>query len=133
MEIVKQLAIFLENKPGMLLWVSRSLSEHSINIEAISITDTVDHAIVRLVLDKPEEAIHVLGDLGLLVVDNEMIKISLPNTPGVLANFCQKLIDSGSRIEYAYGSSTVDCPEVNLYVRVMDTNKVIKKLKKFKF
>ena len=133
MEIVKQLAIFLENKPGTLLKVARYLSEKGLNIEAMSITETVDHAVVRLVVDKPSEAIHLFGEMGLLVVDSELLKIPLNNQPGILASFCQQMSKIAVNIEYAYGSSSAESADVHLYVKVADPAKVMKKLKKAKF
>lgn len=113
----------MENKPGALFNLTRYLSEKNINIEGISIADTADHAIVRLVVDKPNEAIHLLGDIGILVLESELLAVSLTNEPGTLANFCQKLIDMGSSIEYAYGSSFPESSDVTLYIRVVDHSK----------
>ena len=56
MEIVKQLAIFLENQPGALCRLTQDLLSQQINIEAISVVDSVDHAVVRIIVDKPIEA-----------------------------------------------------------------------------
>jgi hypothetical protein len=125
MEISKQLAIFLENKPGKLLLIASELANKHINIEALSISDSVDHAIVRIIVDKTQEATHMLEEMGFLVVESDLLKIPLANAPGLLASLCQKLSDMKTSIEYAYGSSVADSPEVNLYVRVLEPDKIL--------
>src|SRR5260370_41073847 len=75
MKTVKQLAPFVENRPGTLAAVCRALAERKINIYAISISDAVDHAVVRMVVSDPDRAIHLLGDHGMLVVERDVLMI----------------------------------------------------------
>ncbi len=116
--IVKQLSIFLENKPGVLAKMCKTLAEHDINIRGISVSDTVDHAVVRLVVTDPRKAIHVLGDHGMLVVETDVLALGLPDQPGKLAEVAGKLARAKINIEYAYGSS--DHADGFLFVRVSD-------------
>ncbi len=127
MKIVKQLAIFLENQPGALFRVTQDLAAKKINIIALSVMDSADHAVVRLVVDKPMEAIHLLGEAGVLVVESDLLEVSLSNSPGELNRLCKQLMDKGLNIEYAYGS--VSPKEGNLYLRVRDVEKAITTLK----
>lgn len=126
MEIVKQLAVFLENQPGALFRLTQDLAERQINIEAISVTDSIDHAVVRLIVDKPIEAIHIIEEKGTLVVESDLVKVTLKNEAGTLNQMCKKLRTHQVNIEYAYGSTGEK--DSNLYLRVMDVEKALKAL-----
>ena len=123
MKIVKQLAVFLANQPGALFRLTTDLTEKGINIKAISVTDTVDHAVVRLIVDKPLETLHLLGETGVLVVESNLLEMALDNTPGQLQQFTQKLMDAGINIEYAYGSTSGT--NGYIYIRVENLEKTI--------
>lgn len=127
MKIVKQLAVFLENQPGALFRLTQDLADKSINIEAISVTDSVDHAVVRLVVDKPTEAIHLLGDAGAVVIESDLLQVPLTNKAGELNKLCKNLRTHSINIEYAYGST--GAKEGNVYLRVVDLEKALQALK----
>ena len=124
--IEKQLSIFLENKPGVLAEVSKTLGDHGINIRGLSVSDTVDHAVVRLVVTDPQKAIHLLGEYGLLVVETEVLAIKLEDRPGGLAEFASLLARAKVNIEYAYGSS--DDTQATVFFRVSDAKKAMQML-----
>lgn len=119
--IVKQLSLFLVNKPGVLAEVCETLGDHHINIQGISISDTVDHAVVRLIVDDPAAAIHILGEHGVLVVENDVLRVEVDDQPGALAQVARKFARANINIEYAYGTS--DSGQATLYVRVCNTRK----------
>lgn len=128
MPVVKQLSIFLANRPGALARISESLAEKGINIKAMTVSDTVDHAVVRLVLSEPDRGQEVLEDGNLLVVDNPVVEVPLDSRPGVLSHLAGKLSAAGLNIEYLYGS-TAESGQGTLYLRVQDpeaAEKVIK-------
>ena len=122
MEMVRQLSVFLENKPGVLAEVGSALSEKGVNILGISVSDTVDHAVVRIVASDPDLAREVLEEGGALVVANEVVQLDLEDRPGMLAEIARKLCDAGVNIEYAYGSAPFD-GKARIYVRVSDDEK----------
>jgi len=128
MKVVTQLSIFLENKPGVLAEVASELADKGINILGISVSDTVDHAVVRLVLTEPSKARDILESHGVLVVENEMAQLDIKDEPGALAKTAAKLAGAGVNIEYAYGSAPFD-GKARLYLRVSDTKKAAKALK----
>jgi hypothetical protein len=123
MKIMKQLSIFLKNRPGTLAAVCDHLREEGINIVGFSVSDTVDHAVVRIVVDEPMKAVHLLGNAGVLVVENDIIALNLRNEPGQLAKLGTRLGDAGINIEYAYGGLAVEAKAGILYVRVSDVQK----------
>ncbi len=98
----KQISIFLANRPGTLADICEELQEQNINILAMTVSDTVDHAVVRMLVDKPGEAIHRLEEKGLLVVENDVLTVDLENKPGALAELARELADHGINIEYSY-------------------------------
>jgi len=125
MEILKQLAVFVANRPGTLARVCRILSEHDINILGLAVADSVDHAVLRFVVDKATPAIHALGEAGLLTVDSEIFAIRLSNKTGRLADLGQALSDVGVNIEYAYGGVSGNDQEGTLYIKVSDPAKAL--------
>jgi len=123
MQVVKQLSIFLKNRPGTLADVCQHLQDEGVNIIGFCVSDTVDHAVVRMVVDEPMRAIHLLGNAGVLVVENEVLVIDLKNEPGQLALLGRKLADVGVNIDYAYGGLARDATAGVLYVRASDARK----------
>jgi len=119
--IARQLSVFLENKPGVLAEVCKELGDHDINIRGVSVSDTVDHAVVRLVVSDPHKAIHVLGEHGALVVETDVLVVKLSDHPGALADLASKFARGKVNIEYAYGSS--DDTQATVFMRVSDIKK----------
>jgi hypothetical protein len=102
MERTKQLSVFLENKPGTLARVCEELSNQGINIYAMSVMDTIDHAIVRLIVSEPHKAVTMFEERGVLVSENDVLLLEGRNEPGSLATIAHKLADAQINIEYAY-------------------------------
>lgn len=128
MQITKQLALFLENRPGTLARVCDALSAAKINIYAISISDTVDHSVVRMVVSDPTKALYVFEERGTLVVDDDVLMITGDNKPGSLARIAHKLSDAKVNIEYAYCATAPDAKTGLLILRVSDAKKAMKVL-----
>ena len=119
--IEKQLSLFLVNKPGVLAEVCKTLGANGINIRGMSISDTVDHAVVRMIVDDPRKAVHVLGDHGVLVVETDVLAVKMGDHPGELAKIARKLARAKINIEYAYGTSNGEA--ATLFIRVSDARK----------
>src|SRR3974390_2312090 len=100
MQITKQLAIFLDNRPGMLALVADALAEARINIYAISTSDTVDHSVIRLVVSDYRKALHVFEEHGTLVVEDDVLMFEGGNKPGELARLAHRLAAARINIEY---------------------------------
>jgi hypothetical protein len=97
--ITKQLAIFLDNRPGMLARVADALADAKINIYAITTSDTVDHTVIRLVVDDYRRALHVCEERGSLVVEDDVLMVEGDNKPGEMARLARKLAKAGINIE----------------------------------
>jgi len=128
MNITKQLALFLENRPGTLARVCEALSKEKINIYAISISDTVDHSVVRMVVSDPRKALLLFEDHGTLVVEDDVLMIEGDNKPGSLAKLAHKLSDAKVNIEYAYSATSPNSKKGLLILRLSDAKKGLKVL-----
>jgi len=128
MQITKQLALFLDNRPGMLARVCDALSAAKVNIFAISTSDTVDHIVVRMVVSDPARALFVFEEHGTLVVENEVLMITGDNKPGSLAKLAHKLADAKINIEYAYCATPPDAKKGLMILRVSDAKRAMKVL-----
>jgi hypothetical protein len=102
MPIEKQLSVFMENKPGRLSQICNALAENDINIRAMTVHDTVDHAIVRLIVDQPSKALVILEDEGAYTVAQDVVLLDIENKPGLISTIARKLFRADINIEYAY-------------------------------
>jgi hypothetical protein len=126
MQMTKQLALFLENRPGTLARVCDALSAAKINIYAISTSDTVDHSVVRMVVSDPMRALHLFEEHGTLVVEDDVLMIGGDNKPGSLARIARKLSEAKVNIEYIYSATSPDSKKGLLIMRASDPKKALK-------
>ncbi len=130
MAIKKQLTIYLENKPGQLAKLCKVMGDDKINIIAISVVDTADTGAVRLIVDNIAKASKALKKLGLLIHIRDVLTVTFPNKPGILAEAAGKLAKAGVNIDYAYGSTHKNSKEAMCVFSVSDLKKAEKILKK---
>jgi hypothetical protein len=128
MQITKQLAIFLDNRPGMLARVCDALGAAKINIFAISTSDTVDHSVIRLVLSDTRKAIEVFEEHGTLVVDDDVLMLEGDNKTGSLGRIAHKLAEADINIEYCYCATSPNAKKGLLILRVSNPHKALKVL-----
>ncbi len=128
MHITKQLAIFLENRPGMLARVCDALAAEGINIYALTTSDTIDHAVIRMVVSDYRRALHVFEQRGTLVVEDDVLLVEGSNKPGSLARIAHKLAEARINIEYAYCATPPEAKKGLLVLRVKDVKKALKVL-----
>ncbi len=99
---VEQISIFLENKSGRLAEVTGLLANAGINIRALSLADTSDFGILRLIVNDTEKAKTILKNNGFTVGRTEVIAIEVPDRPGGLAGILKTLGERGINVEYMY-------------------------------
>jgi hypothetical protein len=128
MQITKQLAIFLDNRPGMLARLADELAKAKINIYAITTSDTVDHTVIRMVVSDYRKAMHVFEVHGTLVVEDDVLMIDGSNKPGEIARLAHKLADAKINIEYCYSATPADARKGLLIMRVSNAGKALKVL-----
>ncbi|BBA70236.1 ACT domain-containing protein [Geobacter sulfurreducens] len=99
---VEQISIFIENKSGRLAEVTRILGEAGVNIRALSLADTSDFGILRLIVNDREKAKQVLKDRGFTVSKTEVVAVEVPDRPGGLSQILQSLDRESINVEYMY-------------------------------
>ncbi len=99
---VEQISIFLENKSGRLAEVTGILAAADVNIRALSLADTTDFGILRLIVDKNDRAKQALKENGFTVGKTEVIAVEVPDRPGGLAHILRALDAARLNVEYMY-------------------------------
>lgn len=128
MQITKQLAVFLENKPGTLARMCDALADARINIFAITVSDTIDHSVIRMVVSDPRRALLLFEEHGTLVVEDDVLLVDGDNRPGSLAAICRRLAAAKVNIEYCYCATSPDSKKGLLVLRTSDAKKALKVL-----
>lgn len=127
--LVKQISVFLENKSGRLAEVTRTLGDNDIDISALSIADTTDFGILRLIVNKPEKAEEVLKENGFTVSGTSVIAIGIQDKPGGLAQALEVFDKENIGIEYMYAFVSKTEDEALVILRVEDPDRAIAVLK----
>jgi len=127
---VTQFSVFLVNKPGVLAQVTRSLAEAKLNLVAMTLVDSQEHGVLRMVVEDEQEARKVLGRLNLPMTETEVVCIDLSNRPGALADVAQLLGENHININYAYCTSGAPGGRTTGVFKVADHTKAVHVLKK---
>ena len=123
---IEQLSVFVENKPGKLVEALETLSQAGVDMRALSLADTSDFGILRVIVDEPAIAMKALNDAGFLVKSSEVIPVSVSDKPGGLATVMRVLADSGVNVEYTYAFVAHASEEAYVILRVTDNDAAIK-------
>jgi len=130
---VEQIAVFLENKSGRLAEITRVLAENNINIRALSVADTADFGILRLIVDKVDEAKEVLKANSFTVGKTNVIAVEVPDRTGGLAGVLKTVEAAGLNVEYMYAFVNNSGENAVLIFRFDDMDKAINALQEAKF
>jgi hypothetical protein len=128
--VVKQISVFLENKSGRLAEVSKVLGEKAIDISALSIADTTDFGILRLIVNKPEEAEKILKENSFTVSCTDVIAVSVADEPGGLSEALKALEEASIGVEYMYAFVGKATSEALVIFRVEEPKRAIEVLEK---
>jgi hypothetical protein len=128
MTVVSQFSVFLINKPGVLAQVSRQIAQARINILAMTMTDSSEHGVLRLVAEEPDRLRSALGELNLPTTETEVLVIDMPNRPGSLAEVCGRLAEGHINISYAYCTTGASGGRTKGVFKLADTKKAMKLL-----
>jgi len=101
---IKQISVFLENTPGRLGDVTKTLANAGINLRAISIADTAVFGILRLIVDKTDKAADALASAGFTTKQTDVVAVEIDDVPGSLAKLMELFQQSQVNIEYLYAS-----------------------------
>jgi len=117
---VKQLSIFVENREGKLAAITDAIAGADVDIRAMSVADTQDFGIFRLIVSDPEKAKEALESCGSFVSITEVVGVSIPDEPGSLAKIVRLLAQNNINIEYMYAFITVSKKHASVVLRVAD-------------
>ena len=122
---VQQISIFLENRPGQLAAICRTLAKAGVNIVTLSLADTADFGIVRMIVDDHVRGAKVLADAGFAVRETEVVTATVRNEPGGMAELMEKFDAAGVDIEYSYAYALGNGKEAILVFRFKDNAKAL--------
>ena len=127
---IKQLSVFVENKPGKLAEFTKLLSEHGIDMRALSIAETPDFGILRVIVDDPYQTTCVLKDADYIFSITPVIAVAIPDEPGSLSRIVDILGAGGINVEYTYAFITRNKDLAYMIFRVENNEKDIDVLTK---
>lgn len=122
---IQQLTIFLENKPGRLLKAYKVLAENGISLLTLSLADTKDFGLLRLILKDNDKALKILEEVGYATILNEVLAVELNDRPGALLPVLEALADNNINLEYTYAFAARGGEKAVLIIRVDDAEKAI--------
>ncbi len=126
--LIKQISVFVENKEGRLAEITETIAKAGVDIRALSIADTTDFGILRLIVDKPQETEKVLKDAGFTVSVTNVIAVGIDDVPGGFAKPMRVLADAHIDVEYMYAFISRDTKKAYVILRVNDNDTAIKAL-----
>ena len=126
---VKQISVYIENQPGKLAETTRFIADHGINLRALSIADTRDFGILRIIADEPEASAEKLREGGYIVNVTEVIAVGIKDAPGSLAAILEIIAAAGVSVEYTYAFLATRISGAVMIFRVDDGEKAAAALK----
>ena len=126
MYVAAQFSIFMVNKPGVLAQVLGEFAQDKINIIAITMMDSVEHGVMRVIFEEPERAKKVLSRLNMPYNETEVLCVNLTNKSGALAAVAEKLAKNHINISYAYCTAGAKGGRTTGVLKVADVKKAIK-------
>lgn len=125
---IRQLSIFIENKPGHLRTACRLLADAGINVETMALADTEQFGILRFVIKDWQKARQVFEDQGFVVRESDLVAVSVADRPGGLADILEVLDQTKINIEYMYGYASRLPEKAVLFFRFNDINEAMQLL-----
>jgi hypothetical protein len=127
--MLKQISLFLENKTGRLAQVCRAIAQDAINIRALSLAETKDFGILRMIVDDPDLAEDKLKARGFAVTITDVIGIKVPDQPGGLAGALEALEKEGVSVEYMYAFLGKSDDKAQVILRLTEIDRGIEAMK----
>ena len=127
--IIRQISIFLENKPGQLAGICRALAKAEVNIATLSLADSADFGIVRMIVDDHVKGARVLTEAGFAVRETEVVTVTVPDRPGGMAELMEKIDRAGLYVKYSYAYALGHGEKAILVFRFNDNAKAEEALK----
>jgi hypothetical protein len=123
MKRIRQISVFIENRPGRLVEVVDLLGKHNINLKALSLADSSDFGIARLIVKGTDEAVDALKSNGFTVSVTNILACLIDDKPGALANILTLLAKNSINVEYMYGFASPIRDKAVMVFKVSDIDK----------
>ena len=117
---VRQISVFMENKVGPLAEITTLLAQHQINMRALSVAETQDFGILRIIVEEPEKAEQVLKDNHIIFRESSVLAVLMEDRPGSMAAVVDQLAQAGIPVEYAYAFITRQADNACLILKVKE-------------
>lgn len=121
-----QFSVFLVNKPGILSQVFSDLAKAKVNIQALAMMDSMEHGVLRLIVDDPTAARPALARLNIPFTETDVLAVVLPNRPGAAADLCDRLAAAHMNISYMYCTAGAAGGKTTVVLKVPDIKKAMK-------
>ena len=120
---IKQISIFLENKQGTLVQITQVFADLKINLKAMSLADSTDFGIARIIVDNPDEIVTEIQQKDYIAKINDVIAIEIPDETGSLNSILKLLAENGRNVEYMYGFTGKKTNSAYMIIRTTDVEK----------
>ena len=128
--LINQLSVFVENKPGRLAAVIEALGKNNVNMSALSLADTSEYGILRIIVDNPDAAAEILKGIGVIVKVTKVLAISMDDTPGGLSKILDIFLKNEINVDYMYAFVGKTEKKAVMVVKVSDAKKAEEALQK---
>ncbi len=128
MKVASQFSIFMVNKPGVLSNVLGEFAKAKLNIVALTMMDSVEHGVLRIIFEKPAQAREILAKLNMTFSETEVLCVTLTNRAGALAAVAEKLSQKHINISYAYCTAGAKGGKTTGVLKIADVKKAMKVL-----
>ncbi len=125
---IKQIAVFMENKPGTMSKVTEALGNSGIDVRAASLADTQDFGILRMIVTDTEKAVKSLSDAGYVASVCDVFAAEVPDLPGAMTELMKKVASTGLNVEYMYAFVSPETKKAYIVLRIKDTENAEKAL-----
>lgn len=123
---LRQVSVFLENRPGTLAEVLRRLADADVNLRTMSLAETEQFGIARMIVDDPDAAVAALSDLGVTTMVVDVLAVEVPNRPGGLADISELFARAGVNLRYVYAEMGGSADRAVLIMRVNPSEKALR-------
>lgn len=117
---IRQISVFIENKPGVMVSVTEALGKAGVDVRALSLADTQDFGILRMIVDDTDKAKAALTEIGCVTAVNDVLAAEIPDTPGAMTDLIVKVSETGLNIEYMYAFISPVNKKAYIVLRIKD-------------
>ena len=122
---IRQISVFIENKPGVMVSVTDALGKAGVDVRALSLADTQDFGILRMIVDDTDKAKAALTAIGCVTSVTDVLAAEIPDTPGAMTDLISKVSETGLNIEYMYAFISPVNKKAYIVLRIKDVDSAV--------